>query len=170
MDMNLSKLQEIVEDRGDWHAIQFPVQSLSCVQCFVTPWTAELQASLSFTIPQSLLKFMSIESVMPSNHLIHCCPLLLCPQSFPASGSSLVSQLFASGGQSIGVSASVSVFPMNIQGWFPLGLIGLISLWSKGLSRVFSSTIQKHQFFKASLLYGPTLTSIHDYWKNYGFD
>ena len=131
----------------DWIGV---VQPLSCVWCFVTPWTAELQASLSFTIPQSLLKFMSIESVMPSNHLIHCFPLLLCPQSFPASGSSPVSQLFASGGQSIGVSASVSVFPMNIQSWFPLGLIGLISLQSKGLSRVFSNTtIQKHQFYKA---------------------
>ena len=75
-------------------------------------------------------------------------PFSSCPQSFPASGSSPMSQLFTSGGQSIRASASASVLPMNIQGWFPLGLTGLISLQSKGLSRVFSSTaIQKHQFF-----------------------
>ena len=77
-------------------------------------------------------------------------PFSSCPQSFPASGSFPVSQLFASGGQSIAVSASTSVLPMNIQGWFPLGLTGLISLQSKGLLRVFSSTtIQNHQFFSA---------------------
>ena len=86
--------------------------------------------------------------------------LFSCPQSFPASGSFSMSQVFASGDQSIGVSASV--LPMNIQGWFLLGLTGLISLQSKGLSRVFSNTtVQKHQFFGA-LLYSPTLTSIHD--------
>ena len=88
------------------------------------------------------------------------------PQSFPASGSFPMSRLFAPGGQSIGASALTSVIAMNILGWFPFGLIGLISLLSKGLSRVFSSTtIQKHQFFGFSLLYGPTLTSIHDCWK-----
>ena len=92
-----------------------------------------------------------------------------CPQSFPASGSFPMSQLFTSGGQSTGASVSASVLPMNIQDWFPLGWTGWISLLSKGLSRVFSSTtIQKHQFF--SLLYGPALTSIHDYWKNQSFD
>ena len=117
------------------------------VQFFVTPWTAAHQASLSFTISWSLLKLMSIELVMPSNHLVLCCPFS-CPQSFPSSGSFLVSWLFASGGQNIWASASASVLPMNIQGWFPLGLSGLISLLSKGLSRVFSSTtVQKHQFF-----------------------
>ena len=107
------------------------VHSLTHVQLFVTPWTAAHQASLSFTISQSLLKLMSTESVMPSNHLIFCL-------------------LFASGGQSIGVSASASVLPMNIQDWFPLGLTGWISLQSKGLSEVFpSTTVQKHQFFRA---------------------
>ena len=75
-----------------------------------------------------------------------------CPQSFPISGSFQMSQLFASGGQSIGVSASASVLPMNTQDWFPLGWIGWISLQSKGLSRVFSNTtVQKHQFFSAQL-------------------
>ena len=82
------------------------------------------------------------------------------PQSFPASGSFPMSQLFTSGGQSIGASASASVLPMHIQGWFSLGLTGWISLKSKRLSRVFSNTtIQKHQFFIAQFLYSPTLTS-----------
>ena len=93
-----------------------------------------------------------------------------CPQSFPASGSFQMSQLFASGGQSIGVSASTSVLPMNTQDW-PLGWTGWISLLSKGLSRVFSNTtVQKHQFFGTQLFYSPTLTSIHDYWKNHSLD
>ena len=111
---------------------------------------------------------MSIDSVMPSNHLILCCPFFSCPQSFPAPGSFPMSLLLASGGQSTGVSASVH--PVNIQDWFPLGLTGLTSLLSKGLSRVFSNTtVQKHQFFVVSL-WGSTLTSIHDYWKNCSFD
>ena len=104
------------------------------------------QASLSFIISQSLLKLIFIESVMPSNHLILCQPLLFPPSNFPASGSFPMSRLFTSGGQRIGASASASVLPMNIQDWFPLGSTGLISLQSKGLSRVFSSTtIRKHQ-------------------------
>ena len=77
---------------------------------------------------------------MPSNHLIFCRPFSTCPQSFPASGSFQMSQLFASGGQSIRVSASTSVLPMNIKDWSPLGWTGWISLLSKGLSRVFSNT------------------------------
>ena len=110
------------------------VQSLSHVQLFLAPWTAACQVPVSFTISQSFLKLMFIESVMPSNHLILCRPFSSCPQSFPASGSFPMSQLFASGSQSVGVSASV--LPMNIQRWFPLGLTGSISLLSKGLSRV----------------------------------
>ena len=98
-------------------------------------------------------------------------PFSSCLQSFPAVGSFPVSQFFASGGQSIRASASASVLSMNIQDWFPLELIGLISLQSKGLSRVFSNTtVQKHQFFGAQLFYDPTLISIHDYWKNHRFD
>ena len=129
-------------------SVQFnSVQSLSHVRLFATPWTAARQASLSITNFQSLPKLMFIESVMPSNHLILCCPLLLCPQSFPASGSFQMSQLFTSGGQHIGVSASTLVLPMNTQDWSPLGWTGWISLQSKGLSRVFSNTtVQKHQF------------------------
>jgi len=91
--------------------------------------------------------------------------------SFPASGSFQMSQLFASGGQSIGVSASASVLPMNIQDWLPLGWTGWISLQSKGLSRIFSNTtVQNRQFFGAQLSYSPTLMSIHDYWKNHSLD
>ena len=138
------------------------VQSLSRAWLFVTPWTAAHQASLSIFSSWSLLKLMSITSVMPSNHLILFRPLLP-PSVFPSIRVFfLVSQFFTSGGQSIGVSGSASVLPMNIQDWSPLGWTGWISLQSKGLSGVFSNTtVQKHQFF--SFLYSPTLTSIHDY-------
>ena len=120
------------------------------------PWTAECQASLSITNSQSLLKLMSIELVMPSNHLILCHPRLLLPSIFPESGSFQKNQFFTSGSQSIGASTSASVLPMNIQGWFPLGLTGLTCLKSKRLSRVFSrTTVQKHQFFSTQ----PTLWS-----------
>ena len=108
-----------------------------------------LQASLFFTVSWSLLKLMSTALVMPSNYLILCHPFF-CLQSFLASGSLPVSWLFASDGQTFGASASASDLLMNIQGWFPLGLTGLISLQSKRLSRVFSSTtIGKHKFFGA---------------------
>ena len=98
-------------------------------------------------------------------------PFSSCLQSFPESGSFQMSQLFASGAQSIGVSTSASVLPMNIQDWFPLVWTGWISLQSKGLSRVFSNTtVQRHQFFTLSILYSPALTSVYDYWKNHSFD
>ena len=124
------------------------VQLLSHFRIFATPWTAAYQASLSITNSWSLPKFMSIESMMPSNHLILCHPLSCFFQSFPTSGSFQMTQLFASCGQNIGVSASASVLPMNIQDWFPLGLTGRIFLQSKGLSQVFSNTTaQKHSSF-----------------------
>ena len=128
------------------------VQLFSRVQLFVTPWSRAHQASLSITNSQSLLKFMSTESVMPSNHLILCHPLLFLPSIFPSIRVFSMSQLFASGGQNNGVSASASALPMNIQDWSPLGWTGWISLQSKGLSRVFSNTtVQKHQFFGTQL-------------------
>ena len=128
------------------------VQSLSRVWPFVTPWTAALQASLSFTISQKLLKLTSIESVMPSNHMVLCRTFSSCLWSFPASGSFRTSVFFASGGQSIEASASASFLPKKSQGWSPSEWTGLISLQSKGLSRVFSNTtVQKHQFFGAQL-------------------
>ena len=129
------------------------VQLLSHVQLFATPWTAAYQASLSITRSQSLLKLMSIESVMPSNHLILCRPLLLLPSIFPSIRVFFNdSVIHITGGQSIGVSASASVLPVNIQDWSPSGYTGWISLQPKGLSRVFSNTtVQKHQFFSAQL-------------------
>ena len=111
----------------------------------VTPWTAARQAFLFFTISWSLLKLMSIKSVMPSNHLVLCHPLLLQSSIFPSwcTGSFPMSQLFTSGDQSTGASALVLL--MNIQDWFLLGLTGLIFLLSKGLSRIFfNTTVQKH--------------------------
>ena len=133
------------------------VQSLRHVWLFATPWTAAYHASLSFIISQSILKLMSIELVMPSNHLILCHPLLLLPSIFPS--IRIFSNELALRIRWLGTSASSSVLPMNIQGWFPLGLIGLISLQSKGLSRVSSSTtVQKCQFFNDK----PSLWSTSD--------
>ena len=103
------------------------VQLLSHVQLFATPWTGALQTPLCFTISQSLLKFKSIELVRPSNHLILCHPLLFSsPHSFAASESFPMSQFFASGLQSIGVSTLALVLPMNIQDWFPLGCTTMV--------------------------------------------
>ena len=116
------------------------VQSLSRVQLFATPWTATFQASLSFTISGSLLKLMSIELVIPSNHLTLGHLFSSCLQSLPASESFPMIRLSASGGQSTGASVLASVLPVNVQDWFPLGWTGWISLQSKGLSSVFYST------------------------------
>ena len=114
------------------------------------PWTTARQASLSITNSRSLLKLMSILLVISSKHFILCHPLSSHLQSFPASGSFLMRWFFVSGGQRIGVSASASVLPMNIQDWFPLGWTGWISLQLKALSRVFcNTTSQNHQFFSA---------------------
>ena len=126
------------------------VQSLNCVWLFATPWTAACQVFLSIINSRSLLKLMSIESVMPSSHLILCRPLLLLPSVFPSIRVFSMSQLSASGSQSAGVSASTSVLPVNTLGRSPLGWTGWISLQSKWLSRVFfNTTVQKHQFFCA---------------------
>ena len=149
---------------GAWHTLMYIskifsgqcLKNITTVCCYcsvaplcltVTPWTAALQASLSFTISLSLLKLLSVKSMVSSNHLILCCPLLL-PSVFPSIRVFSNVQLFASCGQSIGASASASVPPKSIQGWFPLRLTGLIFLLSKGLSRVFfSTTVEKRQFF-----------------------
>ena len=121
------------------------------VRLFATPWITAHQASLSISYSWSLLKLMSIKSVMPSSHLI-LCRALSCPQSLPGSGSFPMSQLLAWVSQSIGVSASASVLPMNTQDWSPLGWTGWISLQSKRLSRVFANTtVQKCQLFGAQL-------------------
>ena len=133
--------------------------------------TAAHQASTSLTNSQNLVKLMSTESVMPSNYLILCHPLLLLPSIFPSIRVFSSEQFLTSGGQSIGASALASVLAMNIQDWFPLGLVGLIFLLSNGLSRVFSSTtVWRHKFFSAQ----PSLWSnshIHTWcWKNSSLD
>ena len=142
------------------------VQSLSHIRLY-HPMTAALQASLTLSNSWSLSKLMSIESVIPSNSLISVICFSSCLQSFPASGSFPMSQLSASGGQSIGVSASASVLPMNIQDWFPLGWTGWISLQFEGISRVFFPTPQFKSINSSAFtfLYSPTFTSIHDYCK-----
>ena len=157
--ISLNKCYTALENM--WNLFKYPlilisnissVQSLSRVQLFATPRTAARQTSLSianskarsYSCPLSRWCHPTISSFV--------IPFSSCPKSFPASGSFPMSQLFASGGQSIGVLTSASVLPINIQDWFPLGLTGLISLQSKGLSRVFSNTtVQKHQFFGAQL-------------------
>ena len=137
----------------------------------MTPWTAAHQAALSITnsgaFPNSCPSSQWCHPTISSSAI----PFCSCLQSFPASESFQMSQLFASGGQTIGVSTSGLLLPMNIQDWFPLGLTRLIFLQSKGLSRVFSNTtVQNHQLFGAQLSLSPTLTSIHDCWKNHSFN
>ena len=135
------------------------VQSLSCVWLIVTPWTAACQPSLSITISQSLFKLMSIESVMPSSHLVLYHPLLLLPSIFPnirvffnESALHMRWPKYCSFSFSISPSNEGLVDFLTIHGWFPLGLAGWIFLQSKGLARVFSNTtVQKHQFFSAQL-------------------
>ena len=128
------------------------VQSLSHVPHFVTPWTAAPQTSPSITNSQSLLKFMSIKSVTPSNHLILCCSLLLLPSISPSIRVFSNESVLYIRWPKYQISSSVSVLQVDIQGDFPLGLTGWISLQSKGLSRVFSNTtVQKHQTFSTQL-------------------
>ena len=127
-----------------WFLLSHSVRSDS----FGIPLTAACQASLSFTVSWSLVKLMSNESVMPSNHLLLCHPLLLLPSVFPSIRGFSSESALGGNGQSIAVTASV--LPVNIQGWFPSGLTGWVSMQSNGLSRVFSNTtVHKHQFFGA---------------------
>ena len=139
--------QKLTEECINHFVPLFVVQLFSHILLFATPWTTMCQAFMSFTISWSLFKFKSIESLMPSNHLILCHPLLLMPYFSPASGSFLMSKLFASGGQSIGTSPSASVLPMNVQDWIPLGCTTLISLQHKGLLVFSNTTVQKYQSF-----------------------
>ena len=169
-DREFYQRTEICKREPNGNKITVVVQLLSCVWL----WPHGLQHSgfpcfplssgvCSNSCPLSWWCYLTISSSVS--------PFSFCLQSFPASGSFPVSQLFASGGQSIGASASASVLSVNIQGWFPLGLTGFISLQSKGLSSVFSSTRFKGINSSAlSLLYGSALTSMHDYCKNHSFD
>ena len=137
----------------------------------MTLWTAARQASLFITSSQSLFKLMSM-SRWCHQRFHPVLPFSSCLQSCPASGSFPMSQFFTLDGQRIGVSASASLLPMNIQDWFPLGWTCLISLLSKGLSQESPPTPQFKSInsLEPSFLYSPTLTSIHDYWKNHSFD
>ena len=134
-----------LQKKDVFQVVVFP--SPSYVWLFVTPQTAAHQASLSLTISQSLPKFMFIASVMLSSHLILWCPLFLLPLIFPSIRDFPMSRLFTSDDQNTGASASASVLPVNIQGWSPLRLTGLISLLFKGLSGVFSTAVWRQQFF-----------------------
>ena len=160
-------------DSADWKSVLLfsSVQSLSRVRLFATPWIAAHQASLSITNSQSSPRLTSIESVMPSSHLILCRPLLLFRQSLPASESFPMSQLFAWGGQSTGVSALASFLPKKSQGWSP-------SEWTVGSPcspRDSQESFPTPQFKSInssvlSLLHSPTLTSVHDHRKNHSLD
>ena len=148
------------------------VQSLSLVQLFATPWIAACQASLSITNSWSVLKLICQSSRWGHPAILSSVvPFSSRPQSLPASGSFPMSQLFTGGSQSTVVSASASVLPMNTQDWSPLGWTGWISLQSKGLSGVFSRPQFKSINSSAlCFLHSPTLTSIHDHWKNHSLD
>ena len=154
-----------------WSSVQFSSVSQLCLT-LCDPTDCSTPGFPVLTIFRNLLKLMSIESVMPSNHLILCHPLLLVPSTFPSIGVFFLrSQLFASGGQSIGALASASVLTMNIQGWFHLDCL----VWSPYCPRDSQESFPAPQFksissLALSLLYGPTLTSIHNYWKNLRFD
>ena len=148
-------------------SVEFRQFSRSVMSDSATPWTAEHQTSLSNTISRSPPKPMSIELVMPSNHLMLCHSPLLLPSIFPSIRVFSSESVFASGGQSIGVSASTSVLPVNTQDWSPLGWTGWISdCQESSLIPQFKSIIS----LALSLLYSPTLTSIHDHWKNHSLD
>ena len=137
------------------------VQLVSHAQFFVTPWTAALQASLTSLSPRVCSNSCPLSQWYHPTISSSVTPFFSCPKSFPSLGSFPLSWLFISGDQSTGASALASFLPMNVQGWFPLGLMDWISLLSRGLSRVFSNTtLRKHQFFSAQPFYGPILTSI----------
>ena len=147
------------------------MKSLSHVRFLATPWIAAHQDSLSITNSQRWLKLMFIELVMPSNHPILCCPLLLPPSIFLSIRDFSNESALHIKWPSIGVSASTSIFPMSTEDWFPLGWTGWISLQSKELSRVFlNTTVLKHQFFGTQLSSQSNSPSIHDHWKNHSLD
>ena len=173
MDMSLSRLWEIVEDRGDWRATVHGVAShfTSVAQSWPTLCDPMDCSTPGFPVHHQLLELVQTQVHQVGDGISSSViPFSSCLQSFPAWGSFQMSQFFTSDSQSIGASASASVLPMNIQDWFPLALMGLISLQSRGLSRLFSNTtVQSIGSLMLSFLYSPTLTSILDYWKNHSF-
>ena len=200
MDVSLGELRELVMDREAWSAVirighdwatDLIWSDLMYIQSFITQYIYQFSQSSHSVVSDSSWPHGlhcarlpcpsptpgACSNSCPSSRWYHLTispsviPFSSCLQSFPASGSFPMSQIFASSGQSIGASTSASILPMNIQGWFPLGWTGLISLLSKELSRVFSNTtVQKHQFFSTQLSLWSNSQSIHDYWKNHSFD
>ena len=174
-ELTLDKSQPLSSSRHKDFPIYFSLVLLfTCSAVSDSLWPHELKHA---TLPCPSQAPGACSYSCPLNQWCHptisssAVPFSSCLQSFPASGSFLMSRLFMSGGQSIGASASASVLPINIQDWFPLRLTGWISLQSKGFSRVF--TTPKLKSINSSVLslpYGPTLTSIHDYWKSHSFD
>ena len=165
----------LLSDLKPWIYLSLPlyssVQLLIHVRLFETPWIAATRPPCPSPAHQVC------SNSCPSSQWCHpaisssVIPFSFCPQSRPGSGSFPMSQLFTSSGQSIGVSASASVLPMNTQDWSPLGWTGWIFLQSKGLSRVFSTPQFKSiNFSVLSFLHSPALTSIHDHWKNHNLD
>ena len=140
------------------------VQLLSCIQLFVIPWTAGQQPSLSFTVSQSFLNFISIELVILSNHLTICHLLLLCLPSFPASGSFRISWFFGLGGKSISPSNEYTGLISFRSDWF-----GLLTVQGT-LTSLLLQHDSKASFFQHSAFFMVQLTSIHDHWKNHRFD
>ena len=172
---NLSKFKKIViissifSDHNSMSSVQF---SHSVMSDYLQPVNCSTPSlPVHHQLPESTQTHVHWvgDAIQPSHPVI---PFSSCSQSFPASGSFQMSQLFTSGGQSIGVSASPSVFPMNTQGWYPWGWTGWISLQSKGLSQESSPTPQfkSKNSLALNFLYSPTLTSIHDHWKYHSLD
>ena len=154
-----------------WLKITLSLLFSHSARLFATPWTTALQASLSIANSRACSNPCPLSQRCHPTISSSVIPFSSCLQSFPASGSFPMSWLFASGGQSVGASASVSVLPMNFQDWFPLGLTGLISMLSKGLSRVSPAPqLKSINFLALNFIHYPTLTSIHDYWKNHSHD
>ena len=153
----------------DFSSIQFSSVAQSC-STHCDPMNHRMPGlPVHHQLPE-FTQLKSIESVVPSSHLILCLPLLLLPAIPPRSVSFQMSQLFTPGGQSIGVSASTSVLPMNTQDWSPLGWTGWISLQSKGLSESSPTQFKSINSPVLSFLHCLNLTSIHDYWKNHSLD
>ena len=164
---HLEYLNHESREGSESRSVQFTsVQSLSHVWLFATPWTAAHQASLSITNSQSYSNSCPLSQRCHPNISFSVIPFSSCLQSFPASGSFDMSQFFTLSGRSIGVSTSASILPVIC---FRLDSLDPFPL--QGLSRVFSiTTVRKHQSLVLNFLYSPTLTSIHDYWKNHSFD
>ena len=154
---------------GCWEWVQFSsVKSLSRVWLFATPRLQHSRLPCPSSTPGACSNSYPLSQWCHPTISSSAALFSSCPQISPASGSFPISQLFSSGSKSIGVSSSAPVFPMNIQDWFPLGWTGWISLLSKGLSRVFFN--KSINSLVLSFLHSPTLTSIHDHWKNHSFD